>query len=63
MHDQYLARYKVLKVNIAGLKTSFGNHSSIRQAVMGKILFKSILKIQNKILFKSILKILSQNTF
>jgi|SRR6218665_417299 len=32
-------------------------------AVMGKILFKSILKMQNKILFRSILKILLQNIF
>ena len=32
-------------------------------AVMGKIVFKTILKIENKIVFKTILKILLQNSF
>jgi len=31
--------------------------------VMGKIVFKSILKIENKIVFKTILKIVLQNAF
>src|SRR6218665_4050728 len=31
--------------------------------VMGKIVFKTILKIENKIVFKTILKILLQNSF
>jgi len=30
---------------------------------MGKIVLKSILKIENKIVFKTILKIVFQNTF
>jgi len=35
----------------------------LRLPVMVKIVFKTILKIENKLVFKTILKILSQNTF
>jgi len=35
----------------------------IPHVVMGKIVFKSILKIENKIVFKTIFKIVLQHTF
>ena len=52
-----LRRLAVLKIEVIITLTTR------LQAVIGKIVVKSILRIENKIVFKTILEILLQNSF